>query len=182
MKKKAIFLDRDGTLNRDTGYVHTKEAWEWLAYVPESLAKLKAAGWLLIVVSNQSGIARGMFSESDLAALEQWVNSILVNMHAEIDAWYHCPHLPEITGSCSCRKPKPGMLLHAAYEHNLDLTRCWMVGDAKRDVEAGLACGTKVIKLGRPKEEQIPWFNLHKVPICADLKSAVSLILQTCYC
>lgn len=149
-KRRAIFLDRDGTLNRDKAYVHRIEDWEWLPGVIPALARLKAAGWLLVVVSNQSGIARGMFGHAELNALQDHANAALAPHHADIDAWYNCPHLPEITGPCQCRKPSPGLLLQAAEEWGIDLARSWMIGDKMRDVQAGHACGCKCILLASP--------------------------------
>lgn len=148
--RPAVFLDRDGTLNADLGYVHRKEDWQWLPGVVETLRRLRAAGYCLVVVSNQSGIARGLFARKDLAALESWVNAQLAGRGAAIDAWYHCPHLPEITGPCPCRKPAPGLLLRAAADLGLDLARSWMVGDKMRDVQAGLAAGCRCVLLRAP--------------------------------
>ncbi len=145
--RRAVFLDRDGTLNEDKGYVHRKEDWRWLPGVPETLKRLHAMGYLLVVVSNQSGIARGMYSLDELRALEAWVSADLAARGACIDAWYYCPHLPEITGPCTCRKPKSGLLLQAARDLHIDLARSWMVGDKVRDVQAGLAAGTSCILL-----------------------------------
>ena len=150
--RRAIFLDRDGTLNRDTGYVHRKEDWHWLPGVVEALRRFRAAGYLLVVVSNQSGLARGMFSVEDLHALEEWINADLAGHGAGIDAWYYCPHLPEATGPCTCRKPEPGLILQAAAELHIDLARSWMVGDRVRDVQAGLAAGCSCILLRPPVE------------------------------
>lgn len=139
--RRAIFLDRDGTLNEDLGYVHRPQDWRWLPGVPDALARFRAASWLVVVVSNQSGIARGYFDAGALTALERWVDCQLAPLGAAPDAWYHCPHLPEITGPCQCRKPLPGMLLRAARELDIDLKASWMLGDSTRDVAAGLAAG-----------------------------------------
>ncbi|MDR3362670.1 MAG: HAD family hydrolase [Desulfovibrio sp.] len=139
--QRAIFLDRDGTLNLDTGYAHRIEEWVWLPGVPETLARFRADGWLLVVVSNQSGIARGFFTEEDLRDLEAAVTKQLVPYGASIDGWYHCPHLPEITGTCDCRKPAPGLLLRAAREHGIDMASSWVIGDRERDVQAGFSAG-----------------------------------------
>ncbi|MEG6503777.1 D-glycero-alpha-D-manno-heptose-1,7-bisphosphate 7-phosphatase, partial [Desulfovibrio sp. 1214_IL3152] len=130
--RRAIFLDRDGTLNRDTGYVHRKEDWQWLPGVPEALKRLRAVGYVLVVVSNQSGIARGMFDHDALKRLEEWINADLAAKNAAIDAWYYCPHLPEITGPCQCRKPEPGLILQAARDLHIDLADSWMIGDRVR--------------------------------------------------
>ncbi len=145
--RPAIFLDRDGTLNEDKGYVHKIEDWVWLPKVKESLISFKRAGYALIVVTNQSGIARGYYAESAMHALHELVNAELKKQNCSIDAFYFCPHLPEITGSCQCRKPLPQMLLHAAREHNIDLARSWMIGDRMRDVDAGIAAGCKTLLL-----------------------------------
>ena len=149
--RRAIFLDRDGTLNKDTGYVHRKEDWHWLPGVVEALQRFHAVGYALVVVSNQSGLARGMYDLAALHELEAWINADLEAKGAAIDAWYYCPHLPEITGPCSCRKPAPGLILRAAEEMGLDLARSWMVGDRVRDVEAGLAAGCRCVLL-RPAQ------------------------------
>ena len=149
--RRAIFLDRDGTLNRDTGYVHRKEDWHWMPGVIETLRRFHAVGYLLVVVSNQSGLARGMFTTDDLHALEAWINEDLARHQAAIDAWYYCPHLPEVTGPCTCRKPEPGLILQAAADLNIDLARSWMIGDRVRDVQAGLAAGCSCVLLRPPK-------------------------------
>ena len=145
--RRAVFLDRDGTLNKDVGYVHRKEDWQWLPGVAEALKRLRAVGYVLVVVSNQSGIARGMYDREALRLLEEWVNEELAAKNAAIDAWYYCPHLPEITGPCECRKPEPGLLLQAARDLDLDLANSWMIGDRVRDVQAGLAAGCQSILL-----------------------------------
>ena len=174
--KRAIFLDRDGTLNLDTGYVHSREAWVWLPGVQKALWRLARAGFLLIVVSNQSGLARKFFSENDLQKLEAWVDCELAKSGVVITAWYHCPHLPEITGPCSCRKPACGMLLTAAKEHGLDLAASWMLGDKLSDVQAGLAAGCHSIKLGHNHEDHAAQ-TLGAV-LAADLPAACEIILQ----
>lgn len=145
--RRAVFLDRDGTLNKDVGYVHRKEDWQWLPGVAEALKRLRAVGYVLVVVSNQSGIARGMYDREALRQLEEWVNVELAAKNAAIDAWYYCPHLPEITGPCECRKPEPGLLLQAARDLDIDLANSWMIGDRVRDVQAGLAAGCQSILL-----------------------------------
>ncbi len=142
--RRAVFLDRDGTLNADLGYVYRKEDWRWLPGVLEALAEFRRNDWTLVVVSNQSGIVRGYYGEQDLARLESWLDAQLCARGLGIDAWRHCPHLPEISGPCSCRKPAPGMLLDAAQELCLDLGASWMLGDKRRDLEAGLAAGCQV--------------------------------------
>lgn len=146
--QKAIFLDRDGTLNVDTGYVFRRADWQWLPGAKEGLKILADAGFLLLVVSNQSGIARGFYTKDDLAILERDIGAELASFGAPITAWYSCPHLPSISGPCSCRKPKPGMLLLAAKNQGISLANSWMIGDRLRDIEAGCAAGVRTVKLG----------------------------------
>ncbi|MGE9984360.1 D-glycero-beta-D-manno-heptose 1,7-bisphosphate 7-phosphatase [Desulfovibrio sp. SGI.169] len=179
-KRRAIFLDRDGTLNQDTGYVHRAADWRWLPGVPDALARFKAAGWLLVVVSNQSGIARGMFGSAELHALERWLDEQLTPLGAAPDAWRHCPHLPEITGPCDCRKPAPGMLLRAAEEMGIDLAASWMIGDRMRDARAGLAAGCRAVLLRSgwgKREAAAVRQSLPRTPVLPDLAAACAYIL-----
>lgn len=136
---KAIFLDRDGTINADEGYTHRKEDWHFLPGVIEALKLFKNFNYLLVIISNQSGIGRGYYTESQLHRLEIWVSQILDKQGASINAWYHCPHLPD--ANCSCRKPRPGMLLQAAKDLHISPPYSYMLGDKLSDVEAGLAAG-----------------------------------------
>lgn len=149
--RRAVFLDRDGTLNRDLGYVHRPEDWQWLPGVTDALAKLKKAGWLLIVVSNQSGVGRGYFDAAQLEKLEKWANADLAPKGAAIDKWYYCPHLPD--QGCSCRKPEPGLILKAVDEYDIDPAASWLLGDRLRDVQAGLAAGCRTGLLYNPQYE-----------------------------
>ena len=174
---RAVFLDRDGTLNRDTGYVHSKEAWEWLPGVREALARLYAHGWTLIIVSNQSGIARGYYTEQDVKKLEAWLDCELARYDARPAGWYYCPHLPEITGSCFCRKPAPGMLITAAREHALSLRDSWMIGDKIGDVMAGLNAGCRAIKLGSGGQDDEQALALGAL-LASDLNAAADLVLR----
>lgn len=141
----AIFLDRDGTLNVDKGYAHAIADWQWLPEALAGLQLLQKAGWPLVVVSNQSGIARGFFTLADLEKLEKFVNSELAQNNVRIRKWYYCPHGPE--SDCCCRKPRPGLLQKAASELNLDLAESWMIGDRLRDIHAGQAAGCRNILL-----------------------------------
>ena len=179
-RRRAIFLDRDGTLNEDLGYVHTPENWRWLPGVPEALARFRAAGWGLVVVSNQSGLARGYFTGAELRALERWVEAELAPLGAAPAAWYHCPHLPEITGPCACRKPLPGLILQACEELAIDPGASWMLGDRERDVAAGLAAGCRA-GLVRPDiddaEARATRAAFPGTPVWPDLGAACDAIL-----
>ncbi len=140
-QRPAIFLDRDGTLNEDSGYLYEISAWRWLPGAVEALAMLSQKGYALVVISNQSGIARGYYTAADVHTLHTWLNTTLAKEGLCIDAFYHCPHHPEFSEPCSCRKPSPHMLLQAAQDLQLDLSRSYMVGDKISDVQAGLAAG-----------------------------------------
>ncbi|MBI5761992.1 MAG: HAD family hydrolase [Planctomycetes bacterium] len=154
--RTAVFLDRDNTLIHDPGYLKDSGLVALLPGVTEGLARLRAAGYQLIVVSNQSGVARGLLTEADVVAVNARVQALLEPHGAAIDAFYHCPFLPgdeaivaEFRRDSDLRKPKPGMLLLAAKEHHIDLTRSWMIGDSVRDVEAGRAAGCRTILIAR---------------------------------
>lgn len=142
--RKAAFFDRDGTINEDIGYLHRKED---LLLIPQTVELIKhynEIGWPVVVISNQSGIARGMFSQQEVDELHSYINKVLEDKYeAHIDAFYICPHLPEITGECDCRKPKPGMFIRAAKELDLDLSESVSYGDSERDEIASKAAGIK---------------------------------------
>ena len=139
MAKGAIFLDRDGTLNYDRGYTHKISDWQWLPGALEAIAAFKRAGWPIVVVSNQSGIARGLYTRAQLAELETWVNSDLAARGLQITGWRYCPHGPN--DHCDCRKPKPGLILKACADFDLDASLSWMIGDRLSDIKAGCASG-----------------------------------------
>jgi D-glycero-D-manno-heptose 1,7-bisphosphate phosphatase len=136
--RRAVFLDRDGTLIEDVGYLSDANDIRVLPTVTEALRRFEAAGFLRIVVSNQSGIARGFFDEARMRFLTSKLDELLAQEHASISATYFCPHLDE---GCDCRKPLPGMLRRAAAEHGVDLARSVMIGDRGSDVQAGQAAG-----------------------------------------
>ena len=143
----AAFLDRDGVINVDHGYVSRWEDFEFLPGVPEALLKLQEAGYRLIVISNQSGIGRGFYDEADLEKLNECIaHDLKEQLGVAITAFYHCPHHPtdalgDYLVQCECRKPAPGMILRAAQEHQIDLADSLLVGDKRSDIEAGKAAG-----------------------------------------
>jgi D-glycero-D-manno-heptose 1,7-bisphosphate phosphatase len=146
--RAAAFLDRDGVINVDHGYVHRIDHFELLPGVPAALRRLRRAGFLLIVVTNQSGIARGLYTEADYARITQHLRETLAGDGVELDAIYHCPHLPDGTvpayrRECDCRKPHPGMLLRGIAEFGIDPSASILVGDKPSDIEAGRAAGVR---------------------------------------
>jgi D-glycero-D-manno-heptose 1,7-bisphosphate phosphatase len=146
MKTRAVFLDRDGVINRkaaDGEYVTCWEDFHLLPGVIESIAHLNRAGIRVIVVTNQRCVAKGLLAESDLKKLHGKMSEHLAQAGAFIDAIYYCPH--PLEASCDCRKPAPGMLLEAAREHNLDLSASWMIGDSGSDIRAGKSAGCRTI-------------------------------------
>lgn len=139
---KAIFIDRDGTLNVDHGYVHQIDDFQFIDGSIEALLTLKSMGYLLVLVTNQSGIARGYFSEQQFLQLTEWMDWSLADRGVDLDGIYYCPHLMGGVGQydqdCDCRKPKSGMLLQAIQELNIDVNRSFMVGDKYEDLLAGI--------------------------------------------
>jgi len=139
MKKGAIFLDRDGTINEEMGYINHQIRFIVFPYVAESIRIFNTLGLKVIIVTNQSGIARGYFSESLVKELHESLLEKMMKENAKIDAIYYCPHHPKegqemYKIDCDCRKPKPGMILKAVKEHEIDLRSSFMVGDRYKDV------------------------------------------------
>lgn len=139
----TIFLDRDGTLNPDPGYIKSPDQFELFSGVPEALARLKRAGARLIIVTNQSGVARGLLSQDDLAAVHAKLNALLDRAGASLDAIYFCPHHPN--DGCDCRKPNRGMIDQAVRERGVDLERVYLIGDHVRDIELAKRIGARSI-------------------------------------
>jgi len=138
---KAVFLDRDGTIARDVHYCRRPEDFELLPTVPEAIKLLNENGFKLVVITNQSGIARGYFTEGTLAQIHQKMKDELAKYGARVDAIYYCPHHPD--NDCQCRKPKTALFLKAVEEHNIDLKISYVVGDQQMDIDAGKALGCK---------------------------------------
>lgn len=177
----AIFLDRDHTLIEDPGYIHDPDLVRLLPGVGAAIAKARAAGFLAVVVTNQSGLARGRITEAQLDAVHARLRRLLEREGTSLDAIYYCPYLPgedatvdEYRADSDLRKPKPGMLLLAAREMNIDLAGSWMIGDTVRDVQAGRAAGCRTILIGQ-RDSQPPEAD----HIAADLPSAIELVLSS---
>ena len=144
--RPAVFLDRDGVINVDKGYVHKRDDFEWMPGAREAIKYANDSGFLVIVVTNQSGIARGLYGEQDVVALHAWMNRHLAERGAKIDAFYYSPYHPK--GSVAryrrlsdCRKPEPGMLLRAFAEQPIDRARSFMIGDNEKDMVAAERAG-----------------------------------------
>ena len=143
---RALFLDRDGVINVDYGYVSSRDRFEFIEGVFDMARSAVSQGYSLFVITNQAGIARGLYSEEDFQKLMDWVSSEFAKHGAPIFKVYHCPHHPEyptdgVPTYCGCRKPAPGLLLRAAHEFNIDLVSSMMIGDKETDMLAGLAAG-----------------------------------------
>ena len=156
-KQKAIFLDRDGTLNKYVGFLRDINEFELIDGVSDAIKAINASGYLAVVVTNQPVIARGEVTVPELDEIHNKLETLLGNDGAYIDGLYYCPHhpdkgfegeIPELKVDCGCRKPKPGMLIKAAEDLNIDLGSSWMIGDGKNDIEAGRNAGTRTIYLG----------------------------------
>ena len=146
MANPAIFLDRDGVINVDTGYVYLVDDFKFIDGVIDALLQLKQKGYLLVVVTNQSGIARGLFTEEQFMSLTEWMDWSLADRGVDLDGIYFCPHHPsegsdQYRKSCTCRKPGPDMLLDAVKHLDIDLTRSYMVGDKPSDMKAAINAG-----------------------------------------
>ncbi len=156
MHSRAVFLDRDGTINEEVGYLSDPRQVTLIPGAAEALARLRKAGFKLVVVTNQSGVARGYLGEDDLRKVNDELARLLAGHGVAIDAYYHCPHHPDFTGECACRKPKPGMARKAARELGLDTARSYFVGDKTTDVELGINAGGKsvLVLTGFGKDER----------------------------
>lgn len=182
--RRAVFLDRDGTINEEKDYLHRIEDFAFIPGVPAAIRRLKEAGFLVIVVTNQSGVGRGYYSMEDVDRLHRHLQDKLAESGTAVDAFYVCPHHPtegvgHFLRDCDCRKGRPGMLLQAAAEHGIDLERSFMVGDKAADIEAGeeAGCRSMLVLTGYGAEEsrkstEKDW------PRFASLVEAVEAILR----
>lgn len=181
---KAVFLDRDGTIIEDVGYLNSPQQIKFIPGSLEAIRLLSEAGYKIIIISNQSGIARGLITEDMLQTIDKIIHRQVIHGGGHIDASYYCPHHPEhgaypYQQECECRKPHPGLIKKGEKTFALDLKGSFMIGDKATDVETGKRAGTKTILVlsGRGKEEQ---FQLKKQPdhIAADLLAAVRWLLK----
>ncbi|MGN1393224.1 MAG: D-glycero-beta-D-manno-heptose 1,7-bisphosphate 7-phosphatase [Succinivibrionaceae bacterium] len=142
----AIFLDRDGVINKEYDYVHTIDDFEFIERTIEALKIIKEKGYAIVIVTNQSGIARGLYTEEDFLKLTEWMDWTLQDKGIILDGIYYCPHHPtngigKYKCECNCRKPKPGMILESARDLKINLKKSYMVGDQGSDIDAGISAG-----------------------------------------
>jgi len=162
---KAIFLDRDGIINKDHSYIYKKEDFEFCDGIFETLGHFISLGYTLFIVTNQSGIGRGYYSEEDFEKLTTWMLEVLMHNNIKISKVYHCPHSPD--ENCICRKPKIGMFKKAQEEFEIDMKNSWMIGDKPSDIQAG-----QNANIGNT-------IFVNKTSTCEDASYSVKSILDT---
>lgn len=175
LRRPAVFLDRDGTLIRDRHYLSDPEGVELLPGAADAVARLNRAGYLVLLVTNQSGIGRGLFTEADYRAVHQRLVELLAAEGARLDGDYHCPLAPGDPDPGELRKPGAGMFLSAAREHGVDLARSWFVGDRLRDVTPARALGGRPLLVLSPQTERGEAGD--DIPLLPSLAAAVDVIL-----
>lgn len=155
MTIKTIFLDRDGVINKEVGYLHKIEDFEFINGVFDACLYFQSLGYQIIIVTNQSGIARGYYNESDFHVVNNWMLAKFKNNNINILDVFFCPHGPE--SNCECRKPKPGMFNQANNKHGINMEKSWMIGDKEADVQAANTAGIKntiLVKSGHAIDEK----------------------------
>jgi D,D-heptose 1,7-bisphosphate phosphatase len=184
MINNAVFFDRDGTINIDPGYIGNPDSVQLYNGVAEGIFQLKKAGFKIIVVSNQSGIARGLITKEDVEAVNQKINELLNKANTQIDAFYYCPYHPEFNTKeeCECRKPSPKMIFDAAKDWNINLARSYLVGDSSTDIECGTNAGIKTVLIKTTfSDEEISRLNKNgNIPtfIAENFSGACNFILK----
>lgn len=173
MANRAVFIDRDGTMAKDVNYCRQPEDFVLFPNTARAIKLLNEHGFKVIVVTNQSGIARGYFTEGTLAQIHKKMKQELAEEGARVDGIYYCPHHPD--DNCDCRKPKPKLVLQAAREHDIDLKQAFVVGDLSMDIELGKAAGCKTILLSNSPQEDS---GVSPDYIASDLLEAARYVLR----
>lgn len=179
---KAFFLDRDGTINVDYNFVHKAAEWTWCEGAIKALRWMKAHEFKVIIVTNQSGIARGRYSESDVQKLHRWVDSELAKRDLQIDDWYYAPHHPEYDPQEEFppedRKPGTGMFEKAASKHDIDFNRSYMAGDKITDLKPAVELGMTplFIRSRHEPEQNKGWLRKHDIPSFENIHEAVKTL------
>jgi D-glycero-D-manno-heptose 1,7-bisphosphate phosphatase len=181
-RNRALFLDRDGTLVHAAHYPSRPEQLRLYEHIAPELRALQGQGFRLIVITNQAGIAHGYFSEQDLEHMHTHLTTLLAEQDVHLDAIYHCPHHPDgvvthLSVHCQCRKPQPGMLLHAARDHSIDLHRSWFIGDILDDIEAGNRAGCRTILVDLGTEQPPTTWLRTPTFIARDTSHALQIVL-----
>jgi len=186
VKKKAVFLDRDGTINVEVGYLSDPEELELIPGAARAVARLNDAGFVVVVVTNQAGVARGYFTEEDVVAVNRRLVEVLQPEGARIDGIYYCPHHPEFGDEtyrkdCECRKPNTGMVRQAVDNFNIEVSRSYVVGDHVGDVLLGVNAGARSIHVltghGADERQKLIERGINTVHLAQDLADAVEYIL-----
>jgi D-glycero-D-manno-heptose 1,7-bisphosphate phosphatase len=187
MKRRAVFMDRDGTISEEVGYVNHPSRYRVFPYSAEAVRLLNEAGWLAILVTNQAGVARGYFTEDIITAVHGVLNEELEKQGARLDAVYYCAHHPTVgvppyRFDCDCRKPRPGLIERAARDFEIDLTQSWMIGDRYSDLElarnAHVHSAFVLSGYGRGEwEYQRPAWQYEPDLVAEDLLAAVKMIV-----
>lgn len=183
MATAAVFIDRDGVLNHDHGYVYEVDDFEFIEGAIEACQQIKAKGYLLVLVTNQSGIGRGYYSEDDFLNLTEWMDWSLADRGVDLDGIYYCPHHPDASDEkyrrvCECRKPAPGMLVAATKELDIDLANSYFVGDKASDMAAGIAAGVGhniLVESGKPLTDEGKTLAEN---VCQDLHEFATTLLS----
>jgi D-glycero-D-manno-heptose 1,7-bisphosphate phosphatase len=173
MSIKTIFLDRDGVINRDVGYLYKIKEFEFMTGIFQACLHFQKLGYKIIIVSNQSGIARGYYRETDYQVLTRWMKAKFENKNIEILDALHCPHGPD--SSCHCRKPKPGMFLESKSKFNIDMGLSWIIGDKESDITSAKAAGINnsiLIQSGSEVDKK----NSKALHIIDSIKDSISII------
>ena len=189
MKKRAVFIDRDGTMSEEVGYVNHSSRFRLFPYTATAIKHLNESGWLAIVVTNQAGVARGYFSEDMIETVHAQMTKDVTANGGRIDAIYYCAHHPSVGEppyrvACDCRKPQPGLITRAAEEFDVDLSSSWMIGDRYSDVELARNAGVKSMFVlsgyGRGEwEHQRTTWSAQPDLVAENLLEAVQMIVST---
>jgi D,D-heptose 1,7-bisphosphate phosphatase len=185
-KRPAAFLDRDGTINVDAGYVDRLERFELYPFAFDAIRLLRRAGYLIVVMTNQAGVAQGLYGEDFVETTAQYLRDYARQSGTAIDGHYYCPHSPEAVVEkyrvrCECRKPKPGLALRAAEDLNIDLARSVVIGDRWRDIAVANAVGSRAILVRTGygvTEERNPQAGITADAVCDDLIGAAVWLLD----
>jgi len=170
---KAVFLDRDGVINNEIGYLHKTKDFKFIDGVFKACNYFQKKGYLIIIITNQSGIGRGYYTEEDFHILNNWMNKQFSINGIDITDIFYCPHAPD--DDCNCRKPKPGLIQNALQKHSINIARSWMIGDKESDITAGHVAGisnTILVKTGHEIDE----LKTNAKYILKSIKESIQLI------